>query len=285
MNSRIMYLYRDAGNYKQLNQHIISGTLAEKEIREIISCTENGNFIPSQVGLPEERFESWSNDDDHVWFELDESCFTKTQEDADTELPTAYELLEAFRKAKGRWDEEAALEHIFPFDVQNENEEELFTEHRAWPTDNLLDDAANEYANILYPYWDFTKYGVKNPWAFRLACKDSLIVTDDGEVFIEPDRLVCNLDYYMQDDVRKKEGCINEDRPYPDDARDIMLIREGVENMIISVLNNSELTDNEIDGMIGKRKEIENLISTYTEKIRTMMLHDFNTIRKKRNSK
>lgn len=284
MNTQLMYLYRDAGNYKQLNQHIISGTLAEKEIIEIISCTENGNFIPSQVGLPEERFETWG-EDDHVWFELDSFGFTETQEDADTELPTAHELLDAFRKAKGRWDEEAALEHIFSFDVQNENEEELFTEHRAWPTDNLLDDAANEYANILYPNWDFTKFGIRNLWSFRLACKDSLYVTDDGEVFIEPDRLVCNLNYYMRDEIRKKEGCINEDRPYPDDARDTMLIREGVENMIISALNKSELTEREIDEMIGERKRMENLISTYTEKIRNMMLQDFNTIHKSGNGK
>ena len=211
MNTQIMYLYSDAGNYKQLNQHVISRTLAEKEIREIISCTENGIFIPSQEGLPEERFETWSNECDHVWFEINEFCFSETQEDAGTELPTAHELLDAFRKAKGKWDEEAALERIFPFEVKNENEEELFTEHKAWPTDNLLDDAANDYANILYPNWNFSKYGVKSSWAFSLACKDSLIVTDDGEVFIEPDRLVCNLDYYMQDKIRAKEGCLGED--------------------------------------------------------------------------
>ena len=95
--------------------------------------------------------------------------------------------------------------------MKNENEEELFTEHKSGPTDNLLDDAANDYANLLYPNWNFSKSGVKNSWAFRLACKDSLIVTDDGEVFIEPDRLVCNLDYYMQDKIRAKEGCLGED--------------------------------------------------------------------------
>lgn len=89
---------------------------------------------------------------------------------------------------------------------------------KTWPKDNLLDDMADEFAELLYPNWNFSKYGIMNPWAFRLACRNSLRVTDDGEVFIEPDRLIANLDYFMSDDVRRKEGCIDEDEPYPSPA-------------------------------------------------------------------
>ena len=64
-----------------------------------------------------------------------------------------------------------------------------------------------------------------------------------------------------------------------------MLVREGVKNLILGALNKSELTEREIDEIIGERKRMEDLVSTYTEKIKNMMIQDFNTIRKKENSK
>ena len=148
---------------------------------------------------------------------------------------------------------------------------------KTWPTDNLLDDAANEFAELLYPNWDFSKYGMRNPWAFRLACRDSLRVTDEGEVFIEPDRLIENLDYYMTIEARKREDCLDEDRPYPDEKA---LIENAVESMILDALNESDLTDREIDELIGKRDSMRDLIASYTLKTKAAMLQDFNTIHK-----
>lgn len=153
---------------------------------------------------------------------------------------------------------------------------------RTWPTDNLLDDAANEFAELLYPNWDFSKYGIRNPWAFRLACRDSLRITDDGEVFIEPDRLIENLDYYMTIEAREKEGCLDEDRPYPDEKT---LIENAVESMILDALNESDLTDSEIDRLIGKRDSMKDLIVHYTHKVKSNMLMDFNMIHRIENGK
>ena len=152
---------------------------------------------------------------------------------------------------------------------------------RTWPTDNLLDDAANGFAELLYPNWDFSKYSIRNPWAFRLACKDSLRVTDDGEVFIEPDRLIENLDYYMTDKAREKEGCLDDDMPYPDEKG---LIENAIEDMILDALNESDLTDSEIDKLIGRRNSMRDLIARYTLKTKAAMLQDFNTIHKTKGS-
>ena len=84
---------------------------------------------------------------------------------------------------------------------------------RTWPKDNLLDDMADEFAQVLYPFWSFSGYGVRNPWAFRLACRAALRVTDDGEILLEPDRLVEALDFHMKTENRKASGSIEEDEP------------------------------------------------------------------------
>ena len=69
MNTKFNYLYRDASNYKKQNSVVVSGTddSAEEKIRKALLDEEN--FIPRQVGLPEERFNSVT-EDDHCWFEL-----------------------------------------------------------------------------------------------------------------------------------------------------------------------------------------------------------------------
>ena len=57
-NTRITYLYRDADNYKTLNEVVIQGTFTDEEIDEMMAVCDQGEyFIPRQVGLPEERFE------------------------------------------------------------------------------------------------------------------------------------------------------------------------------------------------------------------------------------
>ena len=102
VNTRITYLYRDASNNKKWNECVVKGRLTIPQIREIMDCCNDGQFfIPSQVGMPEEKF-STTTEDDHCWFELDESGFTMTLQ-PETEDITADELLENFRKAKGNW--------------------------------------------------------------------------------------------------------------------------------------------------------------------------------------
>lgn len=107
----VEYLYRDAANYKVWNRVVLAGQLTRTEIQEIFGYLHDGEFfIPNQVGLPEERFET-VNDDDHVWFELpsgslEVGCF------APTHTITARELLENFRAVAGKWDVVKAVERL-----------------------------------------------------------------------------------------------------------------------------------------------------------------------------
>lgn len=58
MNTKIEYLYRDASNYKKINQVIVSGTFDEAQKESIQDCLSEGEyFIPRQVGFPEMRFD------------------------------------------------------------------------------------------------------------------------------------------------------------------------------------------------------------------------------------
>lgn len=103
MNTLIEYLYRDASNYKQFNSAVVSGELTEAQIHEIMGCLEDGEyFIPSQVGLPEKKFDTIT-EDDHPWFELYEHGFSKTSGEATVKV-TAQELYQKFLKCKGAWD-------------------------------------------------------------------------------------------------------------------------------------------------------------------------------------
>lgn len=101
MNTKIVYLYRDASNYKVLNKAVIRGELSEEDQKTILSCLEDGEyFIPSQVGLDEERFGSWT-EDDHCWFEL-EPGFAEPTNAAPGNL-TCEQLVSNFLAAKGNW--------------------------------------------------------------------------------------------------------------------------------------------------------------------------------------
>ena len=102
-NTKIRYLYRDGSNYKVHNSVIVSGIFYSDEIRTITSCLIDGEyFIPSQVGLPEKRFDQITEDDVN-WFELyTPYCFEETNELSNVELTTK-ELVQKFLKAKNSW--------------------------------------------------------------------------------------------------------------------------------------------------------------------------------------
>lgn len=103
-NTKINYLYRDASNYKVHNEVVVAGQFTEQQKEKIINCLEDEeNFVPSQVGLPEKRFEQ-ENDDDHPWFELREDGFEETEEDPTIEM-TAMQLYAAFCDKKDKWEE------------------------------------------------------------------------------------------------------------------------------------------------------------------------------------
>lgn len=104
-NTRINYLYRDASNYKKHNEVIIPGTFTEEQIHTIIDCLQGGEyFIPSEVNLPEIRFED-RTEADHPWFELDEDGFEETEAKVTCHI-SPEDLVKLFLERKKEWQDE-----------------------------------------------------------------------------------------------------------------------------------------------------------------------------------
>lgn len=102
MNTRISYLYRDASNYKMPNEVVVTGTVTECQIDIIMGCLDEGEyFIPRMIGLPEKRFDEFT-EDDHCWFELQREGFEVTMGEPNVDV-TADELVRKFFAAKGNW--------------------------------------------------------------------------------------------------------------------------------------------------------------------------------------
>lgn len=109
MNTKISYMYRDADNYKTWNEEVLKGEISAQQLMTIIDCLEDKMyFIPSQVGLPEVRFDDVT-EADHCWFELcPEQDFSTTAHEPTIDM-TVDKLVERFQAAKGRWDDESLL--------------------------------------------------------------------------------------------------------------------------------------------------------------------------------
>ena len=101
MNTRIDYFYRDLSNYKKFQCVILPGAMSEEQINKITACcpTEQHYFIPWQVGLKEERFNKWT-EDDWEWFEFEGAELT--EEKADTDI-VPDELITRFEEMKPIW--------------------------------------------------------------------------------------------------------------------------------------------------------------------------------------
>ena len=101
INTRISYLYRDACNYKVQNVAVVKGLMSGEQQQQILNCLIDGeNFIPRMVGLPEQRFGTWT-DDDVDWFEFQTGSFEYTCEDPTVDM-TIDELVCRFKNAKKR---------------------------------------------------------------------------------------------------------------------------------------------------------------------------------------
>ena len=102
MNTRILYLYRDADNYKVLNSCVVKGEVTEEQKKTILSTLDDGcYFIPEVVGLPAERFGTHT-ESDHVWMELYEDGFQLVATDVTVDL-SIEQVTAAFQDAK--WNE------------------------------------------------------------------------------------------------------------------------------------------------------------------------------------
>ncbi len=95
------------------NECVVAGELTPEQIMQIMDCCDSGEFfIPSQVGLPEGRFDDIAPEDDHCWFELSADGFEPTAKPATAEVSTA-QLVENFAAAKEHWRDSA-------FQMQNQ---------------------------------------------------------------------------------------------------------------------------------------------------------------------
>jgi hypothetical protein len=74
MNTSLVYLYRDASNYKQYGSVVLEGALSVEDIRHLLIDGEY--FIPSQAGLPDLQHKfraqgfAYPTEDDHAWHEV-----------------------------------------------------------------------------------------------------------------------------------------------------------------------------------------------------------------------
>ena len=125
MNTQFNYLYRDGGNWKNLNSVVLEGTLDDKQINEICDLMDGLTFIPRQVGLPEERFPESPTEDDHCWFEVvDPDDAFKPTDNPPTIDMTAQELYEKFLEVNGEWDDIRYAYGVFDFPLCPDNDNE-----------------------------------------------------------------------------------------------------------------------------------------------------------------
>jgi hypothetical protein len=98
MNTKITYLYRDAGNYKTRGEEVIEGTLTLCQLTPFLIDTEF--FIPHDIGLPNLQPHPW-NEDDHDLHTVEEMKATQNKPTVDISAET---LLSNFRKARAeKW--------------------------------------------------------------------------------------------------------------------------------------------------------------------------------------
>lgn len=106
LNTKINYLYRDAGNYKVYNSCILSGVITDEQKARIFASLDCGEyFIPSRVGLPEKRFDTHNPLNDHPFFELDPEnpdCFEETVDPATVDI-TVDALVASFEANADSW--------------------------------------------------------------------------------------------------------------------------------------------------------------------------------------
>jgi hypothetical protein len=105
MNTKFVYLYRDACNYKTYNEVIISGSVGFEEIQPYLR--DETFFIPSEVGLTDLQDDVFSIYD-HIWHEI--NSIQATDSDPTVDL-RAVSLIAKFKLAhRNNWNEYVVFE-------------------------------------------------------------------------------------------------------------------------------------------------------------------------------
>lgn len=105
-STKIVYMYRDADNYKQFCEVVLSGAISAPEKKALLkTLNERQYFIPSQVGLPDlqEQMNSPMGDCDHVWHELQAEDIKLTDEKPTGSDTDIHGLVLRFKSVRA-WD-------------------------------------------------------------------------------------------------------------------------------------------------------------------------------------
>jgi len=93
MNTKFIYQYRDAANYKVFDTAIIRGLFSLRDIEEYLY--EKDFFIPSEIGLNDLQPKKLTHDD-HIWHEILEISYTNEKPTVNI---TAEEIVLNFERA------------------------------------------------------------------------------------------------------------------------------------------------------------------------------------------
>ncbi len=96
MNTKIIYKYTDAGNYKTWGEEVIKGELTLNQLTPYLIDTEF--FIPQDIGLPDLQPQPWT-EDDHDLHTIEE---LEATEDKPTLNLNAATLMMYLRRARAR---------------------------------------------------------------------------------------------------------------------------------------------------------------------------------------
>ena len=104
-NTRMVYLYRDADNYKAFQEYVVKGPITDAQKQAIKECLDGGEmFIPEALDMPLIRGWDYDPESDHPWCELDvDTAFSPTHQAPDDPEVTADVLVQRFIEHKGKW--------------------------------------------------------------------------------------------------------------------------------------------------------------------------------------
>lgn len=110
INTKVIYHYRDASNYKSITTIVLDGQLTDRQVMEIMNCCQNDGdclqFVPEAIGLPLERPGVYSEQDDHSWayfFLTPSENFKDTVDRRNTSL-TPEQFVALFTENQFKWE-------------------------------------------------------------------------------------------------------------------------------------------------------------------------------------
>lgn len=103
-NSKVYYMYRDAGNYKFFYEVVIHGKLSLDDVKPYFH--DHDFFIPSELGWPDLQPNPLTVDD-HIWHQVYLAELTNEEPTFDL---SAADLIEQFRYLSNKnWNEDKVI--------------------------------------------------------------------------------------------------------------------------------------------------------------------------------